>query len=174
MDTSINWNLIPQHTILGHTLDDPFDISRILKQFKIRKYLYRIVYNGIVIKYGMSGDNSKNYGERLYRQIGHCKSWGNKRLTGSSGSDFRITEEDFEILYGFGIDHTKLTITVYDCTQYPFITINWWDEVLAMETYLIKKYVELVGTKPIGNINDEKNIQRKPKILIKTWESLFE
>jgi hypothetical protein len=43
-----------------------------------------------------------------------------------------------------------------------------------METCLIKNYVELVGAKPIGNINDEKNIQRKPKILIKTWEGLFE
>jgi hypothetical protein len=171
---TIEWNSIPKHTILGSTLSEPFDISKILKQFKIRKYLYRIVYNGIVIKYGMSADNSRNYGERLYRQIGHCKSWGPQRLTGSSGSDFRITEEDFKNLHGYDIDHTKLVITVYNCSNYSFKTISPWDELEDMETFLIKEYVNLVGCRPIGNINDDANIRRKPKILNKTWNGLFE
>lgn len=170
----IDWNLIPQHSIQGNTLLEPSDISYMMKQFKIRKYIYRIVFKGIVIKFGMSADNSRTYGERLYRQIGHCKSWGHNRLGGSSGADFRIIEEDFKNLYGIEIDHKDLNITVYNCTTYPFKTISPWDEIEEMETTLIKEYTNLVGARPIGNINDDANIRRKPKILSNTWNGLFE
>jgi hypothetical protein len=169
----IDWTCIPKHTINCGKLNDPFDISIILKQFKVRKYLYRIVYKGIVIKFGMSADNSRNFGERIYRQIGHCKSWDKKRLNGSSGSDWRIIEEEFFNLYGLYIDHKFITITIYDVTKYPFQTISPWDEIISIENSLIEDYVAIVGEKPIGNINDESNIKRRPKILKTTWDGIF-
>jgi hypothetical protein len=170
---NINWKDIPQHTILVGELSKPSDISKILKVFSIRKYIYRIVYKGIVIKYGMSMDNSKNFGERIYRQIGHCKSWDKERLNGSSGSDFRIIEEDFNKLYGSEIDHKFITITIYNLTNYVYQTTDEWTEIISIENSLIEDYVRLVGQKPIGNINDEAHINRRPRPLKAIVDKFF-
>jgi len=174
MKLTTDWSIIPIHTINVSDLSSPYDISLYMKGKKITKYLYQITYKGTVLKYGMSADNSRNYGERLYRQIGHIKSWGTLRLTGSSGSDFRIIEEDFQNLNGTEIDKNFVEIRVWDVSNYPFTTINPWNEVLAMESQLITKYVDAVGKKPIGNINDEANAFRRPAIQKTTWTSLFD
>ena len=99
---------------------------------------------------------------------------GNLRLTGSSGSDWRIVEEDFENMYGIPIDKNHIKIKIWDLTDYPFTTINPWNEVLVMESQLIAQYVDAVGEKPIGNINDEANAIRRPAIQTSTWVKLFE
>jgi len=174
MKISTNWNIIPTYNINIKDLQSPYDVSLFMKSHKIDKYLYQIMYKGIVIKFGMSADNSRNYGERIYRQIGHLRSWGNQRLTGSSGSDWRIVEEDFENLYGIPIDKDYIKIKIWDLTDYPFITINPWNEVLILESQLIARYVEAVGEKPIGNINDEANSIRRTSIHTSTWVKLFE
>ena len=174
MKIDTNWSIIPTHTIRVKELNSPYEISLFMKSHKIDKYLYQIMYKGIVIKFGMSADNSRNYGERIYRQIGHLRSWGNLRLTGSSGSDWRIVEEDFENMYGIPIDKNHIKIKIWDLTDYPFTTINPWNEVLVMESQLIARYVDAVGEKPIGNINDEANAIRRPAIQTSTWVKLFE
>lgn len=175
MKINTNWSKIPTHTINVRDLCSPYDISLYMKNYKIDKYLYRIMYKGIVIKFGMSADNSRNYGERIYRQIGHIRSWGEEqRLNGSSGSDWRIVEEDFENLYGIKIDKDFVKIKLWDLTKYPFETINPWNEVLVLESQLIAQYVDIVGEKPIGNINDEANAIRRPAIQTSTWVKLFE
>jgi hypothetical protein len=170
----IDWSIIPTYSIAVSTLDDPYEICRLMRGAKIDKYVYQITWKGLVIKYGMSADNSRTYGERVYRQIGHSKSWGDKRLVCSSGSDWRIIEEDFLKQYGMDLDKDSLTIKIWDATNYPFETIRPWDEVYAMEQELIRKYVELVGSKPIGNVNDDKNIIYKARIKKSTWEAHFE
>lgn len=170
----IDWSVIPTYSIDVSKLNDPYDICKMMRKAKIDKYVYEIMWKGIVIKYGMSADNSRAYGERLYRQIGHSKSWGAKRLVCSSGSDWRIIEEDFFNMYGFDLDKDQLRIKLWDATSYPFETINPWDEVYFMEQELIRKYKEVVGTKPIGNINDDRNIIYKSHIKKSTWERCFE
>jgi hypothetical protein len=144
-----------------------------MRKATIDKYVYEIMWKGLVIKYGMSADNSRAYGERLYRQIGHSKNWGAQRLVCSSGSDWRIIEEDFEKEYGLPLDKDSLQVTIWDASNYPFETINPWDEVYFMEQELIRKYKEVVGVKPIGNINDDKNIIYKARIKKTTWEGMF-
>lgn len=174
MKINTNWSIIPTHRIDVKELLSPYDISLFMKKHKIDKYLYQIMYKGIVIKFGMSADRSRNYGERIYRQIGHLRSWGNQRLNGSSGSDWRIVEEDFENLYGIAIDKDHIRIKIWDLTNYPFTTINPRNEVLILESQLIARYVEAVGEKPIGNINDESNAFHRPAIRTSTWLKLFE
>lgn len=174
MKINTDWAIIPTHNINVKELECPYDLSLFMKSHKIEKYLYQIMYKGIVIKYGMSADNSRNYGERIYRQIGHLRSWGAQRLNGSSGSDWRIVEEDFETLYNMSIDKDHVKIKIWDLTDYPFTTINPWNEVLVLESQLIARYVEAVGEKPIGNINDEANAIRRPAIQTSTWVKLFE
>jgi hypothetical protein len=174
MTFNINWSIIPTHTIDGGKLREPYDISRIMKSLKIDKYLYRIMYKGIVLKFGMSADNSRHHGERVYRQIGHSRSWDAYRLTGSSGADWRIIEEDFKNLYGFEIDIKFIKIKIWDVSNYPFRTINPRNEIIDMENQLIENYVSVVGEKPIGNINDEANIIKKAFIKTETWDGLFD
>jgi len=174
MKFNVNWSIIPTHTIDVGNLCEAYDISRIMKSHKIDKYLYRITYKGIVIKFGMSADKSRDYGERIYRQIGHSRSWGTCRLTGSSGADWRIIEEDFNNLYSFEIDKNFVKIKIWDVSKYPFQTINHRNEIIDIENQLIENYVNVVGEKPIGNINDEANIVRKAFIKTETWAGLFE
>ncbi len=174
MQIDVDWSIVPTHNIDVSTISAPFDISLIMKALKIDKYCYQIMYKSIVIKYGMSADNSRNYGERLYRQIGHSKSWGKQRLNGSSGADWRIVEEDFLDLYGFPIDIDYIKIKIWDLTNYSYVTINPWNEVNAIEAQLIDAYVKAVGEKPIGNINDEANVIRKAGIRLDTMKHLFE
>jgi hypothetical protein len=174
MKINADWSKIPTHTINVKDLCSPYDISTYMKNYKIDKYLYQIMYKGIVIKFGMSADNSRNYGERVYRQIGHIRSWGERRLNGSSGADWRIVEEDFEKLYNISIDKDFIKIKLWDLTNYPFETINPWNEVLILESQLIARYVDAVGEKPIGNINDEANSIRRLSIQTSTWLRLFE
>jgi hypothetical protein len=170
----INWTTIPCYTFNVSTLTSAYDICRMMNKAKINKYVYQIMWKGIVIKYGMSADNSRTYGERLYRQIGHSKSWGDQRLVCASGSDWRIIEEDFEKLYGIPLDKDSLKVKIWDASNYLFETINPWDEVYYMEQELIRKYQDVVGQKPIGNVNDDKNIMYKARIKKSTWGDMFD
>jgi len=174
MKFNINWTIIPTHTIDIGNLYVPYDISRIMKSHKIDKYLYQVMFKDIVIKYGMSADNSRDYGERIYRQIGHSRSWGEDRLSGSSGADWRIIEEDFNNLYKIDIDKNFIKIKVWNVSKYPFQTINSRNEIIDMENQLIQQYVDVVGKKPIGNINDEANIIKRAFIKTDTWDGLFD
>ena len=171
----INWDAIPKYIIDLGKINDPYDVCVICKHYKIAKYLYKIQYKGIVIKFGMSADRSRNYGNRGYRQVGHMASWpSGVRLTGSSGADWRVIEEDFYNLYGFHIDHKFVTLTIWDVSKYPFKSINSRNEILDMEAQLIESYRQAVGEKPIGNINDEANYLNRPYINKETMSHLLE
>ena len=174
MKITVDWSLIPVYSfhLSDHTV--PYDLSVEMKKLKIRKYLYQIMFKGVVLKFGMSADNSRTYGDRIYRQLGHSKSWGADRLKGSSGADWRIIEEDFFNLYNIDIDRKFIVVKVWDVTNYPFTTLQPWFEINAMEQQLIDRYIQAVGEKPIGNINDESNIFRRPAILKTVWQSLVE
>ena len=171
----IDWDSIPKYVINLAKIDDPYDICEIFKHYKIDKYLYKIQYKGIVIKFGMSADKSRNFGDRAYRQIGHMSSWPKDvRLTGSSGADWRVIEEDFLNTYGFQIEHQSATLTVWDVTNYDFKSINSRNEILDMEAQLIESYRQAVGEKPIGNINDEANRLNRPYTSKAVMGHLFE
>jgi hypothetical protein len=170
----IDWGIIPKHQIDVSKLPDAYEICRVMKTHKIDKYVYKIMWKGLVIKFGMSADNSKNYGDRLYRQIGHSASWDKSRLVCSSGSDWRIIEEDFEKLYGLPLDKNSLSIIIYNLTNYPFETFHPQKEIYAIEQSLINQYKRVVGSKPLGNINDDKNIEKWNRVTKKTWNGLFD
>jgi hypothetical protein len=173
MNIATNWKIIPTHTLDLVDIQDPYEICHFCKKHNIDWYLYRINFKGIVLKYGMSADRSRNHGDRAYRQIAHAESWNELRNTGSSGSDWRIIEEDFYKLYGIKVDRKFMQIEFWNLTNYPFMSTNPRNEVLRMENELIEKYVDLVGEKPIGNVNDEAYIKTKGLVAIDTLEKLF-
>jgi hypothetical protein len=176
----INWEAITQYYIQGKDLNDPYDICRIMKKKGTRRYVYSITHirkmsqPAFVIKHGMSGDYSRNHGERVYRQFAHLKSWGDKRIKGSSGAEFRIILDDILEKYGIDVDHRDLIITIYDLTDYPFTMVDVWLEINKIEAHFINEHVRFFGEKPIGNISDEHNALFRPSIRKETFSSLFE
>lgn len=177
MNFKYPWNTFPKYTINVGTLSVPVEIQRTFKDHNIDKYVYCIMFKGIVIKYGMSAPESifRDPGERVYRQIGHCYTWGSGiRLEGSSGADWLIIERDFKNLYGIDIDHKHIKIIVWDVTMYPFESFEPFKEVESMESELIKNYVDHFGEKPIGNINDEANKLNRGFVGKATWDNFFE
>jgi hypothetical protein len=172
----IDWKSIPKYKIECQYLNTAFDIRDAFKNKGISKYVYRINYKGVVLKYGMSCERfkSKDPGDRLYRQIGHSESWGPQRIDGSSGSDWRIIEEDYNKLYGTKIDRMSISIQVYDFTHYDFVSTDPRKEVYFAEQELIELYRDIVGEKPIGNINDDPLYRKKGYIPKKTFDANFE
>jgi hypothetical protein len=173
MTIKTNWDIIPTYILNLGDLKDPYEICHFCKKYNIDWYLYRIKFKGIVDKFGMSADRSRNHGDRVYRQMAHAESWGALRNNGSSGADWRIIEEDFFNRYGIKIDKQFVEIKFWDLTNYPFISTNPRNEVLRMENELIEDYVRIVGEKPIGNINDEAYIKTKGLVATETLEKLF-
>ena len=171
---TIDWSIIPTHTIDVGNLRKPYDICTIMKDKGIEKYLYRITYKGIVLKYGISADNSKNHGDRLYRQISHASGWGVLQNQGSSGRDFRGVEEALLEEYGIVLDLKDLSIKLWDVTNHPFQTIDPFKEIEAMESELVDNHIAATGRKPLGNIEHKKFASKSPGIPAVLYNGLFQ
>jgi len=171
--SDIKWNTIPTKTIKLSDLSRPSEIMNLMSG--VSRYVYRINYKGLVLKYGMSAPQaySMEWGERVYRQVAHARSWGKLRINGSSGSDWLEIEHDFKKLYKKKIHHKHLVVHIWDLTNYEFVTIDPRTEIEYIESYLILQYANLVGEKPIGNIHDEDNNLYKPSINRTVMDTLF-
>ena len=159
-----DFSKFPKITINVARLQSAADISPIFGHHRIDDYVYCIMFKGIVIKFGMSAAESVSriWGDRLYRQVAHCNTWGNGiRIDGSSGADWLVIERDFKNLYGTDLDHRFLKLIVWDVTHYEFKTFNPHKEVVEMESQLINDYLVQFGEKPIGNIHDDANRRKK-------------
>lgn len=154
--TDIKWNRVPVYHIICSNLKTPRCIVDFFTSKKIDYYIYEIstIIDGkfVLIKYGMSADNGRDFGDRVYRQIAHCKSWGDLRILGSSGADFVVINELFREQYNFDLDHRNCLIKVYDFTNYPFRSFDYRTEIIQIEEAMIYDYECKNGQKPIGNI----------------------
>ena len=175
MPTKYNWSSFPCYTLHIKDISSPIEINHFFKKYNIDKYVYRIKFKGIVLKFGMSSpkSESRDWGDRLYRQIAHCTSWKEQRIDGSSGADWLVIERDFKEKYGIEIDHSKLVCTVWDVTDYNFESFDPSLEVEKMESELIEQYVQIVGEKPIGNLNDHVNAQNRSYVPKETYDTIF-
>ena len=88
----------------------------------------------------------------LYRQIGHCKSWGTKRIWGANGADLIAVNELWNNVYKADINHKDLILTVFDLSHYTFVSTNQRAEIFAIEESLISKFEQRYNRKPIGNL----------------------
>ena len=173
--TSVNWSEVPVFTIDIGKMTDPNEITSFFKQHGIDYYIYQINYNHILFKYGMSADNAGVWGERLYRQIAHSCIWEEGvRHEGSSGAEYRIIEEKFKTQYDADIDKSRMTVRVWDFTNYEFDSIDAWKEIENIEQQMIATYEQLTGAKPIGNLNQVKDYRKRARIPKSVASSLFE
>jgi hypothetical protein len=155
-------------------LNDFLEITSIMRELKILKYVYCFSYNGTIIKYGISADHSYTWGERIYRQAGHLQGWL-RRLQGSSGSDMRIIDSDFYEMHNQHLNRTGMIIKIINMNSAPnpHLSDNAWP-CRRLERDLISEHALTHGKPPIGNKNDESWMDRKGFVSSKTWNQFFE
>ncbi len=84
----------PVYEITLTNLNNAADISAVMKELRVVNYVYTFVYQGTVIKHGISVDKKSNFGDRIYRQAGHLEGW-RYRLQGPNGDDMRQIDIDY-------------------------------------------------------------------------------
>ena len=120
-------------------------ICDIMKKYQIENYVYEFNFNGEVIKYGMSSDQSRHYGERIYRQAGHLEGWPTGMLVGPSGSEMYFINKDYHELTGRNLNRNGMKIIVTNLSKQNKL------ECEKLEKYLIETYITIHGKAPIGN-----------------------
>jgi len=152
------------------------EILKAMKSLKISDYVYAFIFNGIVIKYGLSipSNTTSDSGERIYRQAGNLDGWG-IRLHGSSGKDMIDIDAEYFAQTGNHLNRNGMKIIIMDQTeiQSPNASDKKW-HVKQLERKLIKEHVDQFGYKPIGNIKDEAYIDGKAFVSVDLWNNLFE
>jgi hypothetical protein len=155
-------------------LNDFTEILDIMKSLGIIKYVYSFIFRSIIIKYGISADNSRMYGERIYRQAGHLDGW-NRKLQGPSGSDMRIIADDYFIKSGTRLNRVDMIIVIEDLTLVVSNAVaDPARPCRELESKRIQEHIEQYGEKPIGNKNDESHIPKKSYVSVDNWAKNFE
>ena len=129
-------------------LEKPRDITHKFDHHRIGCYIYEFSANGIVIKYGMSMNESRDLGERVYRQAAHLSGW-NRIADSSAGDDILEAVKRFE-------DHQKIFIYRND------VILTVWDlgrilnetQVKQREAQVIHDYHIAHKRMPYGNVQD--------------------
>jgi len=165
----------PTYEIDLEKLDNPVDISKIVKEFGTKEYVYTFEYNGEIIKHGISVDKKSIPGERIYRQAGHLEGWSKQLANGSAGDDMREIDDRYFANTNTRLNRKGMKITVRDLTKVDSPSAA--DEHLhikQLERQLIKEYKDTHNTLPIGNVKDESYIDNKPYVAKTTMEKLFD
>ena len=169
-----DWKQVPCSSFSLKGMMSPTEIIDEMKLLGIKKYTYEIRCKNITIKYGMSDAATTRPGERIYRQIGHLLSWGPTRLFGMNGIDFLAIDAEYYDTYQENMNHNDIVIYVWNFDNYPFITIDSWNEINNAEIELIENHATMYGGKPIGNIDDGYMFHKRSAPLLEVWEKFFE
>lgn len=162
----------PTYTIDLNRLYNASEISGLMKSKDIISYVYIFTCSNGVLKYGYSSDNSRQHGDRVYRQAGHLDGWGYK-LNGSSGSDMRVIADNYKTKYGINLDRSDVKLTIIDLSKHG-TPGSQEHHCKTLERLLIDNCIERNGAAPIGNIDNvtESNVRRHKNS--KQLEKFFE
>jgi hypothetical protein len=132
-----------------------------MKSKQITHYVYIFSCPRGVLKYGYSADNSRSYGDRIYRQAGHLDGW-TRKLNGSSGSDMRIIAENYQNKYNETLDRNNIQLSIIDLSNYDVLG-SLESHCKNLERMLIDDSIERNGSAPIGNIDNvtESTVRRR-------------
>lgn len=151
-----NLKTIPQYHIACKDLTHAIEIKHILQNFTKGAYELYTIKNGrkLVFKYGQTALEAM--GERVYRQAWRVSGWPSYPAEGAAGADFDWVVNQFDDL-----DKNDLYITVYDISHVPATNpYRPEHETLILEGQLIKDYIDVNGSAPIGNRVENSRIQR--------------
>jgi hypothetical protein len=167
------WFTIPVYTVNCEKMIKPSEICDAMKVYGTARYLYEIRHNNVTVKFGKSADRCVLHGERVYRQVGHLFSWGRSRLVGPNDITFLDIDSDYERMFGTFMDHKKITIIIWDLTDYKFQTTNMDAEIIKMEERLVSNYKTYYGQIPFGNKHDMTPLKKKALPLKASYDDLF-
>lgn len=153
----------PDRIILIKDLQKPIQVSNILQVMGANSYAYAFKYLGLIIKLGMSADNSKIYGERVYRQIANLPGWGSLPAS-SCGKDIIGAVAAFESVHNLKVHKDDCSLEIW----YPKGT------ALKTEDELLTQYETLHGCLPPGNPKDTRPAFLKSKVRKDVFANLFE
>ena len=145
------------------------EIRQSLKTNGIKRYVYEFTHKGETMKYGIQYEwDPTTWGERIYRQAWHIPGWPAVPKS-SSGSDMLGIIQCFP-----SINKNDVSIKIWDMTSYPssYISDSAF-EIKALERQLIKEYEDIYNRRPVGNIKDEKHMDRKTGVKAELFEALF-
>lgn len=155
------------------TLNKPADILWIMRHAGVKKYVYTFLYQGEIIKHGISVDIKSNPGDRIYRQAGHLDGW-KSRLHGPCGDDMIDINTEYLERTGEHLNRLGMKIIVRDLSNLHSPSMSDLNlHVKQLERQLIKEYHDKHGCLPIGNIKDESYIDNKTYVSEERWNSLF-
>lgn len=143
------------------------EICDIMKEHAIENYVYEFNFNGTVIKYGMSTDLSRHYGDRIYRQAGHLEGWPLGPLIGPSGSEMYFINQDYYKLTGQNLNRNGMKIIVTDLSNQSKL------ECEKLEKYLIETHITIHGKAPIGNKDNKTKFYVRKHNNTKRFNELF-
>lgn len=130
-----------------------------------------------ILKYGQGADyewQSGTWGSRIYRQAGNIPGWGSHALQGPNGAEMRTVVSDYQQQTGRTVHKDKISIVVWDFTNYVFPDENFYKKFLAkIENYLIENYQNKNGKLPVGNIKTESHAKDFYYVDNKTLNNLF-
>jgi hypothetical protein len=155
-----DYNTLPVYTINVANANSPAEIGQFFTALGIGHYLYMIEHDGVIIKFGMSWMSSHYLGERVYSQIGQLHSWP-QHLRRGHGAEFLHIAYAYKQQYGVELDHSKITVRIWDFTKHNFTSFDPQLELEQYEVELMRRYVDLTGTLPMGNIKYTPNILTK-------------
>jgi hypothetical protein len=148
----------PTLLIKGSKLTKPYDLCKIMKREKIAEYGYGFFveteeeqFNAL--KFGMSADNAKSYGDRVYRQLANIYGWGSYPKS-QCGKDMIEVVRCFEAETGLTIHKDNVHLGIYDAA--PMVNV-YKDRVAAaeyVEGQLLTQYEKMFNSLPIGNFKD--------------------
>lgn len=171
---TFDYHTVPNFTFSLKDMILPVQISHVFKKHGVTGgYIYSIKCKGIVIKFGMSLDNATNYGDRVYSQIGQLASWGSHLYRGS-GAEFIHTASDFKQMYNTELDHRDMEVTVWNFTNYKYTLLDHRVELRQFEAELIRRYKDLTGKMPLGNLRSEESVLSKMSVSADGWANFEE
>jgi hypothetical protein len=146
-------------------------IKRDMRNINVKNYVYAFFHKETLMKYGVQYDcDNDTFGERIYRQAFHIPGWPSVPSKKSAGNDILDI-----ICYFPNINKNDITIQVWDMTNYPRANSNNPKfEVNQVERQFIKEYIKLHGSRPIGNIKDERHMDNKAFVPDVMFNNLFE
>lgn len=172
--TKTKWKSLPVYRMDCNGFTEPSQILHYFKLHGIKKYVYKIIGHNIPIKYGESStDNSKQYGNRVYSQIGGLESFGINKLNRSNSKMFRELAELYQIEYNKVLNHNDVTVEIWSFDNYNFVTTDHKKEMQQAESELIQTFRSTYTAMPIGNIDDGSSSFKRPAVIASVFNQCF-
>ena len=162
----------PHIVIKCNSLLKASDISKLLKESGVltgTEIVYAFLCYGHYIKIGMTDNNSKMTGERVYRQAANINGWDDPLPRSSCGKDIIPSLTEFEDEYGFEVHVDGVEIHIWNVSNFINENSNQ-SNAKSAEDQLLTQYEEDFGHLPIGNPKDT-----RPRSYVHrtTFDSLF-